>query len=300
MYAWARNEEGTIEQYDKELAKSLNSFADLYYSFFLLLIEVHHYLLQEIERKKAKRLPTKEELNPNMRFIENPVMQALTQNEQIQTYIKNQHITWNDHKELVKKITRQIEDSNFYNRYMVKEEPPDHKAHKEVIIRILTDIFAPSEQLFDTLEEKSVYWNDDIELVLSMNVRTIERIKRSYRLKPMKLFKNELDQEFVFELFRKAVLNFDKHQQLIKEAASNWEIERIALMDKIILALGITELTNFPQIPVRVTLNEYIEMAKYYSTEKSSTFVNGVLDKIVLKLKSNNQLNKIDGSIFDK
>ena len=116
----------------------------------------------------------------------------------------------------------------------------------------------------------------------------------------MKLFKNEADEEFVYALFRKTAAHFKKHQEIIKATASNWELDRIALMDKVIIALGITELRNFPEIPVRVTLNEYIEMAKFYSTEKSSTFVNGILDKIVLQLQNNNELNKIDGSIFDK
>ncbi|WP_462281376.1 transcription antitermination factor NusB [Salinivirga cyanobacteriivorans] len=300
VYAWLRNPEGSIEQYHKELQKSITSFEDLYYTFFQLLIEIHHYLLQEIERKKAKHLPTEEELNPNMRFIENPAMQAIVNDEQIQSYVRNNHITWNDNTDLVKKLAHEIEESNFYNRYMVREEEPDHKAHKEVIITILTDIIAASESVFEALEEKSVYWNDDIELVLSMNIRTVERIKRTYRLKPMKLFKNEADQEFVYALFRKTTAHFKDHQEIIKKTASNWELDRIALMDKVIIALGITELRNFPEIPVRVTLNEYIEMAKFYSTEKSNTFVNGVLDKIVLQLKNNNELNKIDGSIFDK
>ncbi len=300
LYAWLRNPEGSIEQYNKELHKSVKCFEDLYYTFFQLLIDIHHYLLQEIERKKAKHLPTEEELNPNMRFIENPAMQALVNDEQIQSYVRNNYINWNDNSDLVKKLAQEIEESNFYNRYMVKEEEPDHKAHKEVIITIFTNIFATSEAVFEALEEKSVYWNDDIELVLSMNIRTVERIKRTYRVKPMKLFKNETDEEFVYALFQKTAAYFDEHQKIIKQTASNWELDRIALMDKVIIALGITELKNFPEIPVRVTLNEYIDMAKFYSTEKSNTFVNGVLDKIVLNLKNNNELNKIDGSIFDK
>lgn len=300
VYAWLRNSQGTIKQYDKELEKSIHSFEDLYYAFFQLLIEIHHYLLKEIDRKKNKHLPSEEELNPNMRFIENPAMLAVVNDEIIQSYVKNNYISWSDNTELIHKLAKELEESNFYNRYMVKEEEPDHKACKELIINIFTEIFANSDLLFETLEERSVYWNDDIELVLSMNIRTVERIKRSYRLKPMKLFKNEADEKFAFELFRKTLSEFEQHQKLINEIAKNWDLERIALMDKVIIALGITELTNFPEIPVRVTLNEYIEMAKFYSTEKSNTFVNGVLDKIVLRLKNDNQLNKIDGSIFDK
>jgi N utilization substance protein B len=300
IYAWLRNPDGSIEQYNKELQKSIKSFEDLYYLFFQLLIEIHFYLNKEIERKKNKHFPTDEEKNPNMRFIENPAMQAIIENKEIQSYIKNNAIGWHEDDDLIKKLTKEIEASNFYNRYMVKEEEPDHKAHKEVIIEILTEIIAESDLLFETLEEKSVFWNDDIELVLSMNIRTIERIKRTYRLKLMNLFKNESDQKFTQDLFVKTTGQFRESQKIIKETASNWELERIALMDKVLISMGITELTNFPEIPVRVTLNEYIELAKYYSTEKSNTFVNGVLDKIVAKLKTNNKLNKIDGSIFDR
>lgn len=300
VYAWLRTPQGTVEQYDKELKKSIKSFEDLYYSFFQLLIDIHHNLHQEIERKRSKHLPTEEELNPNMRFIENPAMQAIINNETLQSYVRNNNISWNDQPELVKKLAKQVKESNFFNRFLVKEEEPDHKANKEVIIQIFTEIFATSELLFETLEEKSVYWNDDIELVLSMNIRTVERIKRSYRLKPMKLFKNEADEQFVKELFRKTLVNFKDHQRLIKKTASNWELERIAMMDQVIIAIGITEIQNFPEIPVRVTLNEYIEMAKFYSTDKSSTFVNGMLDKIVIELKKNNQLNKVDLAYYNK
>jgi N utilization substance protein B len=300
IYAWLRNPDGSIEQYNKELEKSIKSFEDLYYLFFQLLIEIHFYFLKEIERKKNKHLPTEEEKKPNMRFIENPAMQAIIESEEIQSYLKNNNIGWHEDGDLIKKLAKEIEASNFYNRYMVKEEEPDHKAHKEVIIEILTEIIAESDLLFEILEEKSVYWNDDIELVLSMNIRTIERIKRTYRLKPMALFKNESDHKFTQDLFVKTTGQFRDHQKIIKETASNWELERIALMDKVIISMGISELTNFPAIPVRVTLNEYIELAKFYSTEKSNTFVNGVLDKIVMKLKTNKKLNKIDGSIFDQ
>jgi N utilization substance protein B len=300
IYAWLRNPDGSIEQYNKELRKSVKSFEDLYYLFFQLLIEIHHYFLKEIDRKKNKHFPTEEEKNPNLRFVENPAMQAIIENKEIQSYLKNNTIGWHDDSDLIKKLAREIEESNFFNRYMVKEEEPDHKAHKEVIITILTDIIAASDLLFETLEEKSVYWNDDIELVLSMNIRTIERIKRTYRLKLMSLYKNESDEKFTQDLFVKTTAHFRDHQKIIKETASNWELDRIALMDKVIISMGITELTNFPEIPVRVTLNEYIELAKFYSTEKSNTFVNGVLDKIVGKLKTNQKLNKIDGSIFDR
>ena len=120
------------------------------------------------------------------------------------------------------------------------------------------------------------------------------------RIKFMKLYKNQADQDFTTTLFRKTILNFNEYQEVIKTTAKNWDIERIALMDKVIMAIGLTELTNFPEIPVRVTLNEYIDMAKHYSTDKSSTFVNGVLDKILAKMKQENTLNKVDGAVFDR
>ncbi|MDA3866596.1 MAG: transcription antitermination factor NusB [Salinivirgaceae bacterium] len=300
MYAWLRNTDSSINQFDKELAKSVNSFEDLYYSFFQLLIEIHNHQLKKIERRRSKHLPTQAELNPNMRFVENPALMAIVESEAVGSYVRNNLISWDDNPELIKKLVREIEDSNFYNMYMVKEGELEHKDHKELLTEILIGIFSNSDELFEALEEKSVFWNDDIELVLSMSIRTIERIKRTYRLKPMKLYKNEADKDFVFELFRKTTVNFKDLEKLIQETASNWELERIALMDKIIIAMGVTELTNFPEIPVRVTLNEYIDMAKYYSTEKSNTFINGILDKLLSQMRENNKLNKVDGANFDK
>lgn len=299
-YAWLRNSDGTVEQFNKELEKSVKSFEDLYYSFFQLLIEIQHHMYQKIERKRDKHLATETDLNPNLRFIENPALVAIVNSDEVNSYVRNNLISWQDQPDLIKKMVSEIEDSNFYNMYMVKEGEIDHKDHKDVLTDICIAIFSNSDELFEALEEKSVYWNDDIELVLSMNIRTIERIKRTYRLKPMKLYKNESDRDFTFDLFKKTAINFKKSERLITDAAKNWDLERIALMDKVIIALGITELTNFPDIPVRVTLNEYIEMSKDYSTEKSSVFVNGILDKIVNQYKTSNKLNKIDGAIFDK
>ena len=299
-YAWLRNTDSSIEQFHKELEKSVGSFEDLYYSIFQLLKEIHQHMYQKIEKRQAKHLPTKEEVNPNLRFIENPAMQAIIESEELNTYIRNNYISWQDQPELIKKLVSDIEDSNFYNLYMVKEGEIEHKDHKELLTDIIIAIFSNSNELYEALEEKSVYWNDDIELVLSMNIRTIERLKRTYRLKPMKLYKNESDKDFVFDLFRKTAINFKKNEKIITDAAKNWDRERIALMDKVIISMGITELTNFPDIPVRVTLNEYIELAKDYSTEKSSIFVNGILDKIVNQYKNGNKLKKIDGAIFDK
>ena len=299
IYAWAKNDDKNIKIYDSNLDKSIESFYELYISFFQLLFDIQHYMLQQIDANKSKYLPTEEELNPNIRFIENPILNAIKESEEFKSLFNKYGLLWQDSPEIIKQLSNQIMDAQWFNLYLTKPEITNTE-HKQVLIDILSLIVAESDKIFEFLEDRSIFWNDDIELVISMNIRTIERVKKTYRVKPMKLYKDNEDEEFVKTLFRKTLLDFDEILKLIAQIAKNWELDRIAIMDKIILALAITELRNFPEIPIRATLNEYIDMAKYYSTENSSMFVNGILDKVVSKMKQEKVLNKVDGAIFDR
>ena len=176
---------------------------------------------------------------------------------------------------------------------MVAEEQ-NYATDKKFIIKLITVLFANSEDLHASLDEQSIYWNDDMEYVSSMVEKTIKRFKieSGENASLMPLFKNQEDEDFVKILFRKAVLHQEKISKLIDNNTTNWEVERIALMDILVMQLAVTEILEFSEIPVKVTLNEYIEIAKYYCTSKSSTFVNGILDNIVKEIRKKGEINK--------
>jgi N utilization substance protein B len=173
-----------------------------------------------------------------------------------------------------------------YNKY-VNSEVNDYPADKKFINKLVTEFFVLSEELNLNLEEQSIYWNDDMEYIISMAEKTLKKFSSNPKNenKFMPLFKNNDDAEFVKTLFAKSILGYEKSSELIDRNTTNWEIERIALMDILVMRLAITEIIEFPEIPVKVTLNEYIEISKYYCTSKSSTFVNGILDKIVKEMR---------------
>jgi len=180
-----------------------------------------------------------------------------------------------------------------YEEYMTSEVH-SYQTDRKFIIKLITTLFQQSEDLQSGLEEQSIYWNDDMEYVVSMIEKTLKKFKvdsgPSTPLMP--LFKNDEDEEFVRVLFRKAVLTTKRNSDLIDKNTTNWEVERIALMDILVMQLAVTEILEFPEIPVKVTLNEYIEIAKYYCTSKSSTFVNGILDNIVKEIRDGGLLKK--------
>jgi N utilization substance protein B len=180
-----------------------------------------------------------------------------------------------------------------YEEYMTSVDH-DYQADKKFIIKLVTVLFLQSEDLHGYLEEQSIFWNDDIEYVSAMLEKTLKKFKpdSGENTPMMPLFKNEEDEEYVKILFRKAVLNHKMCSELIDKNTTNWEVERIALMDILVMQLAVTEVLEFPQIPVRVSLNEYIEIAKYYCTSKSSTFVNGILDNIVKEMREGGLLKK--------
>jgi N utilization substance protein B len=182
---------------------------------------------------------------------------------------------------------------DIFREYMSSEEN-NYLEDRKFVINLITVFFLQSEDLQANLEEQSIYWNDDLEYVAAMLEKTVKKFKPSSdsKLPLMPLFKNEEDEEFVKILFRKAIINQSSSSGLIDNNTTNWEIERIALMDILVMQLAITEILEFQEIPVRVSLNEYIEIAKFYCTSKSSTFVNGILDKIVKELRDSGKLKK--------
>jgi transcription antitermination protein NusB len=293
LYAFNRREDENLAVAEKELMFSIGKTYDLYHYLLLLVLEVADIAEDKIEQALRKRMPTPEDLNPRRRFIDNRVIGQMRNNQAFQRYISEKKLSWSHYAHIPRNLYNKMLSWDVYVDYMAPATQ-DYIADKKFIITLITDLFANSEELQSNLEEQSIYWNDDMEYISAMVEKTLKKFKADSKedTAMMTLFKNEEDEEFVKILFRKAVFNNKKCSELIDKNTTNWEVERIALMDILVMQLAITEVLAFPEIPVKVTLNEYIEIAKYYCTSKSSTFVNGILDNIVKEMREEGLLNK--------
>jgi N utilization substance protein B len=293
LYAYYKSDQKDINKSEKELHFSINKAYELYYYILLLIIDVVQYAESRIELARNKKVPNFTDLHPNTRFIDNRFAQQLRENKQLLRYLEQHHISWSNHPEFIKEMYGSLTESEKYNHYM-EADMVDYTVDKKMVTDFVNNVILTSESLQQLLEEKSIYWNDDIDFVVSMVEKTIKKFKDGDgEEKPLlDLYKNEEDRDFVTRLFRKSIMNREYALQLIEEKASNWDLDRIAFMDVLIMQMAITEMMEFSSIPTRVTLNEFLEIAKYYSTEKSNTFINGVLDKIMQKLREEQKIRK--------
>ncbi len=293
LYAYYKNADGNINKAEKELFYSIHKTYELYHYLFILITDIADHALSRIEIASQKNFPTDDDLHPNTKFVDNKIIAQIRNNQQLKSYINNHKMSWVNYPGLIRKLFQNIKSSGVYGEYM---NNPDrsYDEDKKILYNIFTDVIAASEDLYVNLEEQSIYWNDEVEFVISIILKTIKgfREEDGGNAALLPLFKNDDDIDFVKKLFRKTALHKDEYLELIKEYTRNWEIERIAFMDILILQLAIAEVTEFPSIPTKVTFNEYLEIAKYYSTNKSSIFINGVLDKVIKYLKDNNQIRK--------
>ncbi len=292
LYALNRRDDDDLVRAEKELMFSITKTYDLYHYLILLVLEIADIAGEKIDLALRKRMPKAEDLNPKRRFIDNLVVAQLRKNLAFNSYISSKKLSWvNSH--LPRALYNKMIKWEVYREYI---ESPEHNytSDKKFIIRLITILFSHSDDLHSSLEEQSIYWNDDIEYVTSMVEKTLKKFKADSdeNTSLMPLFKNQEDEDFVKLLFRKAVLHSARCSELIDHNTTNWEVERIALMDILVMQLAVTEILEFPEIPVKVTLNEYIEIAKYYCTSKSSTFVNGILDNIVKEIRKQGEMNK--------
>jgi len=293
LYAYNRRQDDDLDKAEKELLFSLGKAYDLYHYLMLLIIELADIASEKIKQALQKKIPTPEDLNPNRRFADNAVIKQLSSNQALEKYISSSKLSWVNYSHIPRLIYGKMTAWEEYLKYMGSSEI-NYSTDKKFIIRLVTELFSTSEDLVNCLEEQSIYWNDDMEYVLIMIEKTLKRFKpeSGEKTELMPLFKNEDDKDFVGRLFRQAVLHSKSNSELIDNNTTNWEVERIALMDILVMQLAVTEIMEFPEIPVKVTLNEYIEIAKYYCTPKSSTFVNGILDNIVKEIRNKGLVRK--------
>ena len=293
-YAYLKSSEQSLDQAEKELFFSIQKSFDLYHYLMLLILDVVRYAENRIDLAKEKKIPTYENLNPNTKFIENKFIDLLNKNLDFNKYLNENKLSWVNYPELIKNLYSEIIESDLYKSYM-KSDNNGFNEDKKFISEVYTKIITNFEPLYQNLEEQSIYWNDEVDFVIGMIVKTFRSFKVSSNeeVKLMPLFKNEEDRDFVKILFRNVVLNFKEHEKLISKYIKNWDVERLAFMDIIVMSLAISEMADFSEIPVKVSLDEYIEIAKFYSTQKSNIFINGILDKLVDYLKKEGEIKKI-------
>lgn len=293
LYAFNRREDGDLVKAESELVFSIAKTYDLYHYLLLLVLEISDVATDRIERALQKKMPTPQDLNPNRRFIDNPVIVQLRNNRSLNKYLNGKKLSWVNFAHIPRILFNNMLSWDEFGEYMNQEEM-NYQGHKKFVINLVSKLFSASEDLVNSLEEQSIYWNDDLEYVLLMIEKTLKKFRAASgeQAELMPLYKNREDEEFVKLLFRKAVLNYRQSSELIDNNTTNWEVDRIALMDTLVMQLAIAEVLEFPEIPVKVTLNEYIEIAKYYCTPKSSTFVNGILDNIFREMREKGLLKK--------
>ncbi|WP_163711187.1 transcription antitermination factor NusB [Mangrovibacterium lignilyticum] len=293
LYAHYTSPEKSINGTEKELFFSIQKTFDLYHYLLQLVVEIADHANSIIELRKKKHFPTAEDLNPNTRFVNNQVIFQIRHNKALLKQLEQSKLSWSNEPELVKKLYTELINADFYAEYMTKPER-NYQDDKKVLELLMAEIILQSEDLSSILEEESIYWNDDLDFVVSMIIKTIKKFKdysnENSALMPM--FKDEEDSDFVKNLFRKCVLNHDDLGKVVEQHTENWDVERIAFIDKLIMEMAIAEFLHFTSIPTKVTLNEYIELSKYYSTQKSRNFINGILDKALKALKKDNLVLK--------
>ncbi len=301
LYAFFQSDNKDLPKGERDLFIGIDKIYDLYIYQLAFLVELHHVATTLSEDAKNKRLPTSNDLNPNLKFIENKFIIQLSENIHLKREINNRRISWNNEFELVRKIMNNIIASEEYIKYMNVSDD-SYQTHLDFALEIFREHMADYELLNHFYEEKNLHWGDDIYLVNPMVEKTIESFKENsnpdFALIPLYKDKEE-DEQFVKDLFRQTVIQEEDTKKLIADKTKNWEVERIAMMDVLLMQMAITEILFFSNIPVKVSLNEFIEISKIYSTPKSKIFINGILDKLLVDFKTGNKLNKIGRGLME-
>ena len=295
LYAYFQSDEDNYVRTEKELMQSIEKIYDLYIYLLLSFEEIKDIAEHRIEENKKKLRPTESDLNPNTKLIDNLVISKLESSSELRKLSEQRKVNWvgDEHKEMFRKMYLNIRESETYLHHMNSEEK-GFEEDKSFAIDLFKNEIANFDLLYAFFEEKSIYWLDDIDLTCSMVLKTIKQMEEGQNLELLPLYKpNDDEQEFIRELLRKTISMNDDNEKLIDELTDNWELERIAKMDILLMKMAITELQIFNNIPTKVTLNEYIEISKFYSTPKSNGFINGILDKAIDRLTKEKKIVKV-------
>lgn len=301
LYALHQSEQPDLLKEEKFLNASTAQMYELYLTIVDLLVEIHAHAKDILERSQQKMLATESEKNPNRKFVNNPVLVKLSENELLQKELKKAKLNnWRLDNEYVVLLYNELIESDFYAEYMASETS-DFKTDRDFVIDFFTEFVAPNDKLYDYLEDYRLTWVDDLPVVNTTIVKRLGKIKPNSPESTIlpKLYKDEEDRQFAKDLLLRTARNDEEYEAEILGNTPNWDQDRIATLDKILIKMALCEFLRFSSIPVKVTINEYLELSKEYSTPKSSIFVNGVLDRLVKKYKKDNRLNKAGRGLIE-
>ncbi|AEV31877.1 transcription antitermination factor NusB [Owenweeksia hongkongensis] len=294
LYEYFQNEGTEMTRGNKRLMESIHGIYDLYLFELKALSDLLRIAEDEIDRRKNKRLPTADDLNPSTRFVDNMFLNWLKSNVNFNKQIELNHVSWGENRDALRNIYKQMEASEEYAEYIALPEN-SIEADKKFIKWVYGTYIVNSDLVHQLYEDKNMHWADDLDAAQMMVAKTIKRFSAEmdeFTALP-KLIKDSDDLSFAETLYKKCIANSEAYEELIHEKAVNWEMDRIALIDIILMKQAIAELTNFKEIPIKVTFNEYIELSKEYSTPKSGNFINGILDKLKTDLVDKGDIRKI-------
>ena len=295
IYAYNQSVNPNIDTQEKFLHHSIDQMQDLYLLMLQLFVALQEQAEKFLNTSQKKHLATDTEKNPSRTFVDNKLIRVIATNSTFSEIIEKKKLNyWHLDGEYVNIIFNELRQLEWYNEYLLKKETT-FKEDQNFVIKIFKEVVAPNDKLYEYIEDKRLTWVDDFPIVNTALVKMLGKLseKNASSLLVPNLYKNDEDREYALQLFRKVVLNEDKLNAQIEGKTPNWDQDRIADIDLIILKMGIAEFLYFPSIPVRATINEYLEVSKEYSTPKSSIFVNGILDKIVKEFTEEGKLNKI-------
>ncbi|HET8803202.1 MAG TPA: transcription antitermination factor NusB [Aequorivita sp.] len=295
IYAYNQRENPNMDTQEKFLHHSIDQMQDLYLLMLQLFVALQEQAEKFLNTSQKKHLATVSEKNPSRTFVDNKLIRVIAANSTFSEIIEKKKLNyWHLDGEYVNIIFNELRELDWYNEYLLKKETT-FKEDQNFVIKIFKEVVAPNDKVYEYIEDKRLTWVDDFPIVNTAIVKMLGKLseKNASSLLVPNLYKNDEDREYALQLFRKVILNEDKLNAQIEGKTPNWDQDRIADIDLIILKMGIAEFLYFPSIPVRATINEYLEVSKEYSTPKSSIFVNGILDKIVKEFEENGKLNKI-------
>ncbi|WP_298303276.1 transcription antitermination factor NusB [Flavobacterium sp.] len=293
IYAMHQSGSDDLEKQEKFLQASLENILDLYLIMLSSLVEIRKKEIEYIEIAQKKHLATPEERNPNQRFVNNPILVALEESNSLSIALEKRKINnWQANDDTILLLLQDVKQSDLYQNYMAKKAVT-FEEERFFVVDMFSELIAPNDKLYSYLEDFKLTWVDDIPVVNTQIQKQLRHMSAdSDLIKVPAIYKDEEDKDFASALFRKTVLNESELAKEFIDKTPNWDVERIAELDTIILKMAICEFLKFPSIPLKVTINEYLELAKEYSTPKSSLFINGILDNLVKDFQKNNRVNK--------
>lgn len=300
LYSYYKSEGSSLQSASKELQHSVDKSYEQYLLFLQIPLEVTRYASSVIERRKLKHIPSEEDLNPNTRFIDNKFVAQLDNSVMFNKLMVDIPVSWANNEDYIAKIYKVILESSIYKEYMEAPET-SYDLDKTFWARVFKLVIYRSEELGDLLEEMSIYWNDDAELVISMVQKTVKSFveKDGEKQRIMPLYKDKEDKEFAGKLLNRALRDGEDFKTRIDAKTEHWDSERVAFLDKLLMQIALAEIVAFPSIPVKVSINEYLDISKSYSTAKSATFINGVLDGVIKDMKKEDFFTKTGRGLIE-